>query len=113
LSYAGKSLAEIAGYDPWQWRDVLTRARDEQGRLVRGEKLPPWVHVDSEGMRVIKKPVAFETVYKDLRTKLGGMTAEEAEEDWQKWRAVNPKFGVGGDDDVPPPDYDGNPVFGP
>lgn len=112
LVFAGKSLEEIAGYDPWQWRDVLTRARDSQGKIIRGEKLPPWVHVDSDGMRVIRKPVAYETMFKSVRTKLAGMTPEEAERDWERWRAMNPKFGVGGDDDVPP-QHDGNPVFDP
>ena len=80
---------------------------------MRDDGRPPWVHVDADGMRVIRKPVAYEVMYKGLRTKLGGMTAEEAQADWEKWREMNPKFGVGGEDgDVPPPRHEG-PIFDP
>jgi hypothetical protein len=96
LLYAGKTLAEVAGYDDSQLSRVIFRRRDGHGALVRGDTLPPWVHVDSNGMRVVKDPRPFAEVFRRVK-KWQGLEKEQAEQAWKKWRGENPKYGVGGE----------------
>ena len=93
--YGGKSLAEVAGYDPWQWRLVLCRARNSSGQLIRddgGEKLPPWVEVDERGQRVISKPVSFSQAFMQVQ-KRRGKNKEQSAAAWAEWMKDNPGYG--------------------
>lgn len=93
LLYAGKSLAEVAGYDLRQLRLVICRPRDANGRLVRGgERLPPWVEVDAEGQRVVSNPVPFQEAFYQVQARAGRNRAQAADA-WLDWRLRNPRFG--------------------
>jgi len=91
--YAGKSLSEIAGYNDYQMMWVVCRKRDDRGRLVRhDDSLPPWVHVDGKGLRVVKgKPVRFSQMYQDVYRNRG-MTVGQAEEKWEEYRQGHPRL---------------------
>lgn len=96
LMYAGKSLEEIASYDPAQLLWVISRKRDRCGKLIRNrELLPPGVHVDENGMRIVKNPTPFNVMFKQVKTRQG-LTREEVAAEWAEYRANNPKLGVGG-----------------
>jgi len=96
LLYAGKSLAEIAGYDDVQLSRVVFRRRDRYGRLLRqAEELPPGVCVDEDGMRVVTNPVPYAVMYRQVRQGQG-LGRNQAEADWLRFLALNPKLGKGG-----------------
>ena len=96
LTYAGKPLSEIAGYDDLQLRWIIFRARDKHGRLIRKTKdLPDWVEVDEEGQRIISNPKPFEFMFRQVQLNRG-KSREEADKDWQGFLAENPKLGKGG-----------------
>ena len=94
LLNANKPLAEVAGYDDVQMRWLLFRERDRWGQLMRVDKdLPPWVHVDEDGMRIVKNPTPFEKMYKQVR-QYQRWTPENIEDDWLDFKRHNPKMGV-------------------
>jgi hypothetical protein len=97
LVYSGKTLADIAGYDNYQFLRVICRRRDRYGKLVRGEELPEWVEVDEDGMRTIGNPVPYEVMYKQVKTS-SGMERDQAERSWEQFLEEHPRFGVGGED---------------
>lgn len=96
LLYAGKTIAEVAGYDDLQTMEVVFRKRDANGSLVRGGGLPPGVNVDADGMRIIKNRQPLERVYKKLKKEFAGLTESQADEQWERFRAENPTMGRGG-----------------
>ncbi len=97
LLYAGKTLAEVAGYDDVLLERVVCRKRDEYGRLVRHDsELPPWVEVDADGMRTISRPVPFARMFHAVK-RYQGATVEHAEAAWKEYLKANPRLGRGGD----------------
>jgi hypothetical protein len=93
LLYAGKTLSEIAGYDNYQLKWVLFRSRDKYGRLIRVDSdLPPWVHVDERGMRVVKNPVGFGKMYRRLKARQG-LSREKVAERWAEYVKAHPRLG--------------------
>lgn len=75
---------------------IIFRRRDDVGRLVDEEDLPPDVHVDKDGMRIITgKPIPFSEAYKVIK-KAQGFDDKEVEEKWQKFQEANPNLGRGG-----------------
>lgn len=101
LLYAGKSLAEVAGYDTIQMVWVVCRKRDKWGRLVRNvDSLPPWVAVGEDGMRIVTSPMPFQSLY--YRSKIyQGADPVEAHKSWQEYQLDNPKLGRGGEPEYP------------
>lgn len=98
MLYAGKTRAEVAGYDDAFMHWVLCRRRDESGRLVRNpHDLPAWVvkNLDSRGHWVIRHPRPFSTMFHQLKEQQG-LNEEERRRAWQAWRAENPGYGEGG-----------------
>jgi hypothetical protein len=95
LLYADKPYSEIAGYDSTMLRWVIARPRDKYGRLKRRGNLPPWVEVDDKGMRVVTRPVAFQTMFRQV-AKSKGLELEQIDKEWKEYQAANPKLGVGG-----------------
>jgi len=96
LLYAGKSLKEVAGYDDRQTYRVVFRRRDRFGRLVRtNDELPPGVDVDEDGMRVVRRPVSYQTMFRQLRREQG-YDDPSIDQNWNEFLAANPKFGKGG-----------------
>lgn len=92
LLYAGKTRAEIAGYDDIFMRWVLCRKRDENGSLIRvPDDLPNWVgdHLDSRGHWMIRNPRGFGEMFRQVKRQQG----LEPETAWKQWRAENPKYG--------------------
>jgi hypothetical protein len=82
MLYAGKTLAEIAGMDDLQMRWVVSRRRDQQGRLIRRDReLPEWVEVDAEGMRIITQPRRFGDVFRRTYEELG-LSQQQIEARW-------------------------------
>lgn len=99
LLYAGKTRAEIAGYDDLFTRWVLCRRRDEDGSLVRvPDGLPSWVtrHLDSRGHWVVKNPQSFGSVFRKVKEQQG-FSETEQQRAWQLWRQENPGYGSGGE----------------
>lgn len=99
LMYAGKTRAEIAGYDDVFMRWVLCRQRDDQGRLVRvPDGLPGWVmkHLDSDGHWSIKNPQPFGSMFRDVK-KQQGLSEIEQQRAWSLWKLENPGYGTGGE----------------
>lgn len=96
LLYAGKTLSEIAGYDDVQMNWVVCRQRDDRGRLQRGnEQLPPGVHVDDDGMRVVKSPSSYAAAFAKASSEVG-VAPDLAKQRWQEFLEANPRCGVGG-----------------
>lgn len=99
LLYAGKTRSEIAGYDDVFMRWVLCRQRDENGSLVRvPDGLPSWVmkHLDSKGHWNIKNPQPYGKMFHQVM-KQQGLTEEQREEAWKRWKRDNPGYGKGGE----------------
>ena len=99
LLYAGKTRAEIAGYDDLFTRWVLCRRRDENGSLVRvPDDLPAWVsrHLDSRGHWTIKDSQSYSSVFRDVKAHQG-LSEQEQRTAWQLWRRENPGYGAGGE----------------
>ena len=95
LLYAGKTRAEIAGYDDAFTHWVLCRRRDESGGLVRYPKdLPRWVteSLDSRGMWVIRHPKPFSTMFRQVMEGQG-LDERQQQDLWQSWKNDNPAFG--------------------
>lgn len=87
LLYSGKTLAEIAGYTTVFIRKVLLLRRDKYGKLADPEnELPPWVHVDANGMRTIPKEqrCSFTNAYKRAKT-IQGLSKDDAQKAWEKY----------------------------
>jgi hypothetical protein len=87
----------VAGYDDYFLRHVLALPRDRAGRLVRGEQLPPGVEVDEDGMRVVRNPVPFARMFRQVKERQG-YDEERARYAWHDWLLDNPRFGKGGED---------------
>lgn len=97
LLYAGKTRAEIAGYDDAFMRWVLCRSRDEYGRLVRrATDLPWWVTTDADGQWVVKDPRPFSTMFDEVMERRG-LGERERRVVWADWKRQNPGFGRGGE----------------
>ncbi len=98
LLYGGKTMDYIAGITPWHLHGVLCLPRDEHGRLRRSDPdLPPWVKVDQNGRRIIdaKSRTTLEQAFKRVNQNRG-MSTEQVDEAWAKYRADNPNMGRGG-----------------
>lgn len=96
LLYAGKTRAEIAGYDDAFMRWVLCKPRDESGQLIRqNPELPWWVTTDARGQWVIKDPVPFSTAYNEVMEALG-MDERQRRLAWASFKQENPGYGKGG-----------------
>lgn len=99
LLYAGKTLTEIAGYTPWV-RMALFAPRDKHGRLRREDKgLPEGVEVDDNGYRVVgegssKRTTMAQAIKRAWRRH--GMTKQQVEEAWARYKEANPDMGRGG-----------------
>ena len=96
--YAGKTLAEIAGYTPWV-RVALFMPRDKHGVLKRSKGLPEGVEVDERGFRVVgegssRRTTMEQAVKRSWRKQ--GMSKQAVEETWQRYREANPEMGRGG-----------------
>ena len=97
LLHNGWRVCDIADLTPYV-RMCLFLPRDKHGRLKRrDESLPPWVHVDDDGFRVIGpgSRKSFERVFKEINLERG-LSKERVEEGWAKYREANPKMGRGG-----------------
>jgi len=92
--YAGRTLAEVAGLDDVQVAGILFRPRDKYGRLRKRPDLPPGVEVDDEGMRVVKNPVPYAVMFRQVRRRQG-LNEEQVEASWREFLSANPKFGKG------------------
>jgi hypothetical protein len=96
LLFGEKSLAEIAGYDDRQLHYVVSRPRDKQGRLYRrGGDLPEGVETDAQGMRIVREPVAFAQMFREVQEYQGVPEPEQAAR-WQTYREANPGLYSGG-----------------
>lgn len=98
LLYAGKTRAEIAGYDDAFMSWVLCRPRDENGSLVRVPTgLPSWVtkYLDSRGHWTVKDPRPFSVMFHEVMERRG-LEKAEARRAWELWRQDNPGYGEGG-----------------
>ena len=94
LAYHGHTRVQIAGYDLRYVTYVLGRRRDERGRLIRHPAdWPAHVEVDSEGMRVVRNPVGFSTMFMQVKKRSHGLDDAEAREQWAQFRADNPRMG--------------------
>lgn len=92
LTYAGKTLAEIARIDDIQMRWIFCRKRDRNGNLTRRDpELPDWVEVDADGMRVVNNPVPFTAMFKQVK-KYQGLDEAGTKQAWQGYIADNPKL---------------------
>ena len=95
LLYAGKTRAEIAGYDDAFMRWVLCRQRDGNGELIRvPDGLPKWAakHLDARGQWVIRNPQPFGSMFRQVK-KQQGFSEVEQRQAWEEWRGENPRFG--------------------
>lgn len=93
----------MAGLDNYQMNWVVFRARDQHGKLIRRpSSLPPWVHVDADGMRIVKNPIPFKRMFRQVQ-ELRGKSKAEAELAWELYQLEHPKLGRGGEpfDDHP------------
>lgn len=81
MVYSGMPLSQIAGLDSVQLEHIVFRPRNKHGALKRGNGLPPGVHVDEDGMRVVKNAVGYERAFREA----GG-----SEEKWKEFVADNP-----------------------
>mgnify|MGYP001599708581 CR=1 FL=1 len=96
LLYAGKTRAEIAGYDDAFMSWVLCRERDDYGKLLRrSSDLPWWVTTDSRGQWVINNPKPFSAMFHDVM-RHRGLDDRQRQDAWAQWRQENPGFGRGG-----------------
>lgn len=95
LLYAGKTLQEIAGYDPYQLVWVVSRKRDKDGRLVRkSDELPPWVKVDERGMRIpSSNAMNFATMFEKVK-EWQGLDKKQTQESWDKYLEDNPRLRI-------------------
>ena len=96
LMYSGKPLSEIAGYDDVIIFRIIGRHRDQYGKLVRDNGLPSGVEVDENGMRVIRNPMPFTAMLRDV-WESRGLERSEALGKVDEYLAENPKLGRGGD----------------
>ncbi len=96
MLYGGKTLDEIASYDDWQLANVVCRKRDKWGKLLGtatgpdGEELPPWVHVDEHGQRVVNNPTSFGKMFQSAK-KAQGLKDWEATRAWHAYSDENPR----------------------
>lgn len=74
-----------------QW--IVSRKRDQSGRLTSSTGLPPGVEVDSRGMRVISSPSVggFKQMYHKVWAKRG-LKPDQVKDNWQKWLDNNPSY---------------------
>ena len=73
--------------------NVILRARDKLGRLIRRiVGLPDWVHVDEGGQRIVPNPIPFEAMFKQIGYRAGWEKAK-TQESWNKYKELNPKLG--------------------
>jgi hypothetical protein len=90
LLYVGRTIKEIASFTTTQTLDLVCRARDDQGRLIRAfDALPPGVKVDHRGMRVVEHRVPFTHTFRQVLLNQG-VPEEEIEKRWQEFVAANP-----------------------
>lgn len=94
MCYAGKTLAEIAGYSTIQMNHMLFLKRDKWGRLEDPRNaLPPGVEVDDNGMRVIspnnRRP--FTKSFQRVK-KRQGLNDAEAQKAWDDYLARHPSL---------------------
>lgn len=89
MLYAGKTLKEVAGYTTWQMVHVIGRERDKSGCLVRKSKNKLPVDVDDDGMVVVKRPVGYGTMYRQVKLRQG-MTPKQAGAAWEDFKRANP-----------------------
>lgn len=69
---------------------LLFRKRNKFGELVRNEEdLPEGVEVDDEGMRVVKNPVAFSKMFRQVAT----MRGLDPDQEWDRYLERNPGLG--------------------
>lgn len=93
--YAGKTRAEIAGYDDAFMNWVLCRPRDEAGRLIRhNPDLPKFVadNLDSDGHYRIKRPRPYGAMFRQVLEQQG-LNESQQRQRWSEWKEANPKFG--------------------
>lgn len=90
LLYSGKTIEEVAGYDDLQMGEVIWRRRDRSGVLMTedDEELPPWVHVDSEGQRIVPRPKSFTSMFREVKS-WQGLDRQRAEEALEEYRKHN------------------------
>lgn len=92
LLYAGKTLAEVAGYDDAFMRYVLCRPRDEYGRLLRHSRdLPWWVTTDADGQWVIRNSEPYAIAF-DRVLEVQGFDESQRRCAWAQWRLENPSY---------------------
>jgi hypothetical protein len=94
LLYNGKTLREVAGYDPYLMSQVLGRPRDKFGKLIGSSgdsDLPEGVAVDARGMRIIRNPIGtFRDAYKYAK-RIQGISEREAVSHWDRYTGAHPK----------------------
>lgn len=101
LLYAGRRLKDIAGYDSRQLRWVEFRPRDGRGNL-RTDDLPPWVHVDNDGMRVVENPTSFAACFR-MAQEWRGADGRQAAAAWDEYMRANPGLAALPGQPVPSP----------
>lgn len=61
---AGMQLSQIAGLDLVQMEHIIFRPRNKNGSLKRDYGLPEGVHVDEDGMRVVKNAMDYSEAHR-------------------------------------------------
>lgn len=82
--YAGKTLADVAGWDDRQMLRVVCLPRNSRGEIVTDDAdLPQWVKdtTDEDGWRVVKNPKPFGAMFREVKRKQG-KSEQEAESEW-------------------------------
>ncbi len=79
--------------DTYRLRWVYSRARGDDGRLVRRQGgLPDWVKVDSRGFRIIENPQPFTRMFKTACQQTWGMDRDQMVATWEDFKRANPDF---------------------
>lgn len=86
-------MEEIAGLDSYRLRWVYSRARGDDGKLIRRSSgMPDWVEVDSRGQRVVRNPQPFVKMFKTVCTKTWRMDRDQLVATWEDFKQSNPDF---------------------
>jgi hypothetical protein len=86
-------MEEIAGLDTYRLRWVYSRARGDDGKLIRrAGDLPEWCEVDSRGFRIVKNPQPFVKMFAQVCLQTWNMNREQMVATWEDFKQDNPDF---------------------